>query len=92
MKIGIIGLGNMGGAILGGIVAKGIVTPENIYGYDVSEAMVKNAVEKYHINAASSNEEVIEGADAVILAVKPQFMGQMLEGLKKKWNDDTVII
>lgn len=92
MKIGIIGLGNMGGAILGGIVAKGIVAPENIYGYDVSEVMVNNAVDKYRINAASSNEEVIEGADAVILAVKPQFMGQMLEGLKKKWNDDTVII
>ncbi len=92
MKIGIIGLGNMGGAILGGIVEKGLVAASDIYGFDVNEELKKNVSKKYGINAASSNEEVIKDADAVILAVKPQYMGGMLEGLKKKWNISTVII
>ena len=39
MKIGIIGLGNMGGAILGGIVSKEIVEKENVTGFDLSDAL-----------------------------------------------------
>lgn len=92
MKIGIIGLGNMGGAILGGIVEKGIVKKEEIYGYDINDALKNKIKENYGINIALGNEETINNADAVILAVKPQFMADMLEGLKDKWNGNTVII
>lgn len=92
MKLGIIGLGNMGGAILGGIVSKGIVDKSEIVGFDVSEIMRQNAASKYGIKIASGNEEVVTDADAVILAVKPQFMGTMLSELKGKWSDNTVII
>lgn len=92
MKIGIIGLGNMGGAILGGIVEKGIVKKEEIYGYDINDTLKNKIKDNYGINIASGNEETINDADAVILAVKPQFMADMLEGLKDKWNSNTVII
>lgn len=92
MKLGIIGLGNMGGAILGGIVSKGIVDVNDIVGFDVSETMRQNAASKYKIKTVSGNEEVIDEADAVILAVKPQYMGDMLSELKNKWSDKTVII
>ena len=92
MKIGIIGLGNMGGAILGGLVEKGLVSAKEIYGYDVNSSLLENVSVRYGINKASGNEEVIDKADAVILAVKPQFMAGMLESIKDKWNDDTVII
>ena len=32
MKLGFIGTGNMAGAIMGGIIAKGIIKPEEIIG------------------------------------------------------------
>lgn len=92
MKLGIIGLGNMGGAILGGIIEKGIVKREEILGYDINEALRGKIKDSYSINIASGNEEAIKDADAVILAVKPQFMADMLDTLKDKWNKDTVII
>ena len=35
MKIGFIGLGNMGGAIIGGIIKSGLFAPEDIYGFEL---------------------------------------------------------
>lgn len=37
-KIGIIGCGNMGGAILKGAIASGVLAPEQAYVYDISPA------------------------------------------------------
>ena len=92
MRIGIIGLGNMGGAILGGIVNKGIVAKENIIGFDVSDSMKNKAVDKYGIKIASDNKELLANSDVVLLAVKPQFMGGMLAEIKDAWNKDTLVI
>ena len=38
MRLGFIGTGNMAGAIMGGIIQKGIVKPDEIIGSDVFEA------------------------------------------------------
>ena len=92
MKIGIIGLGNMGGAILGGIVSKEIVEKENVTGFDLSDALKAKAKDSYGINIASDNKEVLANSDVVILAVKPQHMGDMLAGIKDAWNKNTLII
>ena len=92
MKIGIIGLGNMGGAILGGIVSKGIVEKENVTGFDLSDALKAKAKDSYGINIAADNKEVLASSDVVILAVKPQHMGDMLSGIKDAWNKNTLII
>ena len=59
MRIGIIGLGNMGGAILGGIVSKGIVEKENVIGFDLADALKDRAKDKYGIKIASGNDEVL---------------------------------
>ena len=37
MKLGFIGTGNMAGAIMGGIIKKGIFRPEEFIGADISE-------------------------------------------------------
>ncbi|MBO4310305.1 MAG: pyrroline-5-carboxylate reductase [Lachnospiraceae bacterium] len=92
MKIGIIGLGNMGGAILGGIISKGIVSKEDVIGYDLNDNLKNTVSEKYGIKIAADNGEVLSSSDVVLLAVKPQHMGDMLKGIKSKWNKNTLII
>ena len=42
MKLGFIGTGNMAGAIMGGIIKKGIITREEIIGTDIMEAGREN--------------------------------------------------
>jgi len=72
LRIAIIGAGNMGGAIARGLLKGKVVKTSNIFVSDISEAnlaAVKSVAPE--INTSTSNIEIIEKADIIILAVKP---------------------
>lgn len=71
MKIGIIGCGNMGRAILGGLVKSGVASPQEICASDASEANLRRAEEDFGVRTCSDNAACAEGADLVVFAVKP---------------------
>jgi len=84
MKFGFIGLGNMGGAILRGMRASGNFESSEIFGFDPA---VKDAQVIY----CESAEEVCRNADAVILAVKPQVIEEVLKGIAAELKGKLVI-
>ncbi len=77
-KLGIIGCGNMGGAILYGALESGVISKENAYVYDINPAMRQKA-ETWGVNVVGSDEEVCEKSDLILLAVKPQNAAEALE-------------
>ena len=81
-KIGIIGCGNMGGAILKGALASGVITPEQAYVYDISPAAMETA-KNLGVNLATDDEDVCAKSDIILLAVKPQNVAEALEQCKK---------
>ncbi len=82
MKIGFIGGGNMGEAIIKSLLAKGVARPDDITISDVSEARRDILKKKYRIKNVSSNKEAVKGAEVVVLAIKPQEMSKVLPELK----------
>ena len=64
MKLGFIGTGNMAGAIMGGIIKKGIFRPEEIIGADISEEGRRKTKEAYGIEVTDDNRKA---ADAEVL-------------------------
>ena len=90
--IGFIGLGNMASAIMGGMLQKKMVAPQNIIGYDVSEAARQNAVAKFGILAAADNKEAAAKADILFLAVKPIFMGEVIGEIREAVKPETVVV
>jgi len=80
VKLGLIGAGAMGGAIIRGLLAKGKVARENLIYYDPDPARQKK-MEKLGVEAALDNPEVMH-AQVVVLAVKPQLLGPVLAGIK----------
>lgn len=91
MKIGFIGLGNMAGAMIGGLVKSGIKACD-IIGYDVmNEARTKRQTE-FKIEIASDNAEVAKKADYIVLAVKPQYLQPVLDELTTVLTAEKVII
>lgn len=80
-KIGIIGCGNMGGAILYGALESGVLPKENAYVYDINPAMMEKA-EKWGVHLASDDEDVCHNADIILLAVKPQNAAEALSMCK----------
>ena len=79
LKVGFIGAGAMGGAIIRGLLA-GAVAREDLIYYDPDPASQKRLA-KLGVEAALDQAEVMH-AQVVVLAVKPQVMSQVLAGIK----------
>ncbi|MCD8007293.1 MAG: pyrroline-5-carboxylate reductase [Oscillospiraceae bacterium] len=89
-KAAVVGLGNMGGAILSGIVSGGILPAEAIAGADKSEACRKKA-ERLGVVAFSEPKDAVADADLVILAVKPQSLDSLMSEIGSV-NKSAVIV
>ena len=76
-KIGFIGCGNMGGAILYGALESGVLPKENAYVYDINPEMMKKA-ESWGVNLCTDDEDVCAKSDIILLAVKPQNSAEAL--------------
>ncbi len=82
MKIGFIGTGNMGSAMMGGIISSGIVPPEDVMASDIFQAALDRVSEQLGVATSTNNRDVVEFADVIFLAIKPQFLAHALEGIK----------
>ena len=91
MKLGFIGTGNMAGAIMGGIIQKGIFRPEQIIGADISEAGRRKAKETYGIEVTEDNRKAA-AAEVLILSVKPQFYADAIAEIRDCIRDDQLVI
>ena len=92
MILGFIGTGNMAGAIMGGIIKKGIFQPEEIIGSDLAEAGREKVKNLYGIHVTADNKEVVEQAEVVILSVKPQFYPSVIAEVRELVREDQIII
>lgn len=92
MKIGFIGLGNMAKAMIGGMLEQGIAKKEDILGSAKTAATLSEMEEKYGIKTSDDNQEVAAFADVLILAIKPQFFGEVIPEIKGAVRKEALII
>ena len=88
-KLGMLGVGNMGGSILEGIIKSSIYNKEEILLYDVNP----NVVEKYKkadIAFSKNEKELVENVEILILAIKPQMLS-CLENIKFEISNLVVV-
>lgn len=77
-KVGFIGAGNMGEALIKGLTRANVVPPEMIWASDVRRERLQELDRRYGIRLAADNVELVRQVDVVILAVKPQIIGPVL--------------
>lgn len=92
MKIGVIGLGNMAGAMIGGLLSKGYAKAGEICGSDADAKMAKKREEEFGIHIAKDNKETAAEADYLILAVKPQFAAGVIDEIRDAAKEGQVVI
>jgi len=78
-KIGFIGSGNMGEALISGLVLSKAAKPENIICSDISEDILEEIHNKYKVKTTTDNIEVAQKSEIVIYATKPQILGSVLK-------------
>jgi pyrroline-5-carboxylate reductase len=77
-KIGLIGGGNMGEALIKGLLQSGHFDTSQITVTDISRDRLSYLQENYQVSTMNENGKVARAADVIILAVKPQQMGDVL--------------
>ena len=91
MKIGFIGTGNMAGAIMSGLINKGIFRPDEIIGSDISEQGRQNAKDNYGICVTADNREAAS-AEVLVLSVKPQFYADTIAEIRDSMTEKQLVI
>ena len=82
-KIGFIGCGNMGSAMVGGLIKSGFKSAEDIIISTKSEESLKNLKDKFkNVTLTLDNKVVAEKADILVLAVKPNIYKTVIHEVK----------
>ena len=91
-KIGFIGCGNMGSAMVGGLIKSGFVTADDIIVSTKTEASSKRLADEFKIATTLDSKIVTKESETIILAVKPNMYKSVVEEIKKELTDDKLII
>ena len=91
-KIGFIGSGNMGEALISGLVLSKAAKPENIICSDISEDTLEAIQNKYKVSTTTDNIEVARKSEIVIYATKPQILGSVLKETAGALDQSKLII
>lgn len=90
-KITFIGAGNMAEAMLKGLLLKKIVTKENVLITDILAQRLKYIAETYGVKTCSNNVQALNESKVIVLALKPQVIGSVINELNQVDKDKLII-
>ena len=91
-RIAIIGTGNMGEALVSGLIVSRSSSPKNIICTDVRQYKLDEIKSKYKVRTTSNNLKAVAEADIVIYSVKPQIMAAVIIETASKLDASKLII
>lgn len=90
--VGLIGAGNMGEALIKGLMRSNLVRSYEILASDLAPRRVRYLEKAYGIHTTRKNHAVINACNTVILAVKPQDMESVCERIRHLITKDHLFI
>ncbi len=90
-KVGIIGGGNMGEAIIRGLINSGLVSSTDIIVSEINNERRDYLVNRYNIAGTDNNERVAKLAEIIILAVKPKDLENVVKPIASFLKEKVLI-
>lgn len=90
--IGFIGTGNMGKAIIQGMLKAGLVEPNEIVASRKNTEALGELQQELGIRTATENTAVAQEADILFLAVKPHFYQTIIQEVRDHVRPDTIVV
>ncbi len=91
-KLGLIGAGAMGGALLRGNLDRQTLAAEEVLVWEVDEARRNALVAETGVVVAAGEADLVQRAQTVLLAVKPQVAPELLARLQGIWTTEQLVI
>lgn len=91
-KICILGTGNMGEAILKGILTAGLYTKKDIIVTDVSEDRLSYINRRYNVKTSKNNARTAASSKYIVITVKPVIVKSLIEEITPSVDETKLII
>ena len=89
----VIGAGNIGSALIGGVLKSGVATRESVVATVKSEERAAVLREQFGIRVVVGNNlEAVEGADVIVLAVKPSIVPRVVHEIRWGMRADRIVV
>src|SRR5580692_7071070 len=92
LAIGFLGAGKMATALAKGFISSGLVKASDVRASDPSEAARDAFSKETGASAASSNTDVVEFADLLLLAVKPGNVNDLLAEIRGTFTAGKLLV
>jgi pyrroline-5-carboxylate reductase len=92
MNLAVLGTGKLGGILLRAYLKRGLFSPKNVSATVRHEEKAAALSKGLGVRVTTGNREAVKNADVVLLAVKPQVVGDVLKEIKPAAGKDTLII
>ena len=91
-KIGFIGCGNMGSAMVSGMLNSGVCTAGEVTASAQTQASLDRIAHDYGIRVTPDNREVTRNSDIVFLAVKPHLYKSVIKEIRDDVDEEKLIV
>ncbi len=90
--LAVLGTGKLGSILLRAYLKQGLFSAKRVTATVKHEEKAASLAKELGVNVSTSNREAAKDADIVLLAVKPQIVGDVLKEIKPVLRKDSVII
>ena len=91
-KVAVIGAGKMGTTMIHALKQSGRLPPESIQATRRHAESVEQLVAEENVVAGTDNREAVDGAGLVLLCVKPQAVGDVLDEIAGTLTEDQILV
>lgn len=91
-KLGLIGAGNMAGALIKGLLSAKLYRSQDMLVSDAVPAQLRKIQRAYKVAGTNENRALVREAQTIVLAVKPQIIDQVLAEIRPEVTTDKLFI
>jgi len=91
-KLAVLGTGKLGGILLRAYLKQVLFAPQHVHVTVKHEEKAAALAKELGVNAGISNRNAVKGADIVLLAVKPQVVGEVLKEIGPALHKHALVV
>ncbi len=91
-ELGIIGLGNMGSALLRGIIKSNVLDKTKVIICDINKTLQQERVKEFGVDEAENVKSLTQVSKYILIAVKPQVIDGVLGEIALSIKDQQIVI